>query len=169
MNKSLDSREMPYPAHVLLKRVRGLTLNDSDFTRTRITSLTKEQFEGISYVRSKKDKLDSWEKDKLKDLYKSLNNYKLRYNLRTKAITIRNLEIKLSNIALLSPVDKCNNDISKHFKYTIIRGNKYWYNYGGNFYDYYGVGLQEVNAAWKTILQVISCDTHFIIFKTNRR
>ena len=91
----------------------------------------------------------------IKDLYKSLNNNKLRYNLRTKAITIRNLEIKLSNIALLSPVDKCINDISKHFKYTIIRGNKYWYNYGGNFYDYYGVGLQEVNAAWKTILQVI--------------
>lgn len=173
MNKSLDKRQIPYPKNIAHKRVKVLTLKEQKVKnrifKTRITSLNEAQYEAITYLINKKDKLDSWEKNKLKDLYKNLNANKLRYDLRSKTISIGKTKIKISDIILYDKSDKCTLNISKNMKYKIIRENKYWYNYGGEFYDYYGVGLQEVSAAWKTILQIISCDSYFIIFKSNKK
>ena len=151
MKTHLDRRQIPYPANIIHKRFRVLTLNKEDYIKTKITSLTEEQLQGIEYIINIKDKLNSWEESKLKNLHKNLNNNNLRYNLKSKTIIIGRLKIKLDNIILLGKSGKCTLEISKYIKYKIIRENKYWYNYGGNFYDYYGVGLQEVNAAWTTI------------------
>ena len=173
MNKSLDKRQIPYPKNIIHKRVKFLTLNENKIrnriTKTRITSLNETQYEAILFLIQKKDKLNSWEKPKLKDLYKSLNTNKLRYDLRGQTLIIGKTRIKLADILLIDKSDKCTISISKHMKSKIIGENKYWYNYGGEFYDYFGTGLQEVGAAWKTILQIISCDDYYLIFKNSKK
>ena len=173
MNKSLDKRQTPYPKYVLHKRVKFLTLNEQEsknhLIKTRVTSLNENQYEAITFLINNKDELNSWEKTKLKDLYKSLNANKLRYDLRSKTVSIGKIKIKLDDILIIDKSEKCTLNISKHLKYKIIRENKYWYNYGGEFYDYFGTGLQEVSAAWKTILQIISCDDYCLIFKVSKK
>lgn len=176
-------RQIPYPTKVYHLKTAVLILSEtftSKFLKskrptvykntTRIRSLTKAQHKLVMYVGKHRNDIPSWEAGTKVMLANELLRSGMRYNVKHKTIHVEGIKIRLDQINLIGLSKNISSSKTRYIKRrTNGAGVLYYYNYGGEHFDYYGTGLQEAQAAWKTILQVISCDSHFVIFTTVKK
>jgi len=173
--------DIPYPDHVHHLRTDILTLSEGVIIDdkpkqpivysyiTKIRSLTNEQYRIIMYIGNHRNVIANWSKEVKEALGLKLIGNGLKYNVSNQTMYIKGIKLKLSDIELIGIAKDISPKKRKYIpEQTNGHGETYYYSYGSQCFDYYGTGIREPKVAWRTILDVIMCDTHFVIYKTTK-
>lgn len=159
-----------YPPSVYYKRKKILTLKEQtteeSITTQKITAISKKQYEAVMWLGSKRAKIPTWDAEKIQALDEKLATLHVKYNQQTNTVTVKNIDIKMSNILLIGDVMPSKDQRSRYFKSKTIREIKYWYHYGRDWYDYYGCGRNEFKSAWEIIKEIINAEEYYLIYQT---
>tara|TARA_R110000824_G_scaffold189012_1_gene370417 strand:- start:16720 stop:17388 length:669 start_codon:yes stop_codon:yes gene_type:complete len=173
--------DIPYPPHVHHLRTDILTLSEGVIIDdkpkqsivysyiTKIRSLTKEQYRIIMYIGNHRNVIANWSKEVKEELGLKLLGNGLKYDVKKQTMYIKGIKLKLSDIELIGIAKDISPKKRKYIpEQTNGHGETFYYSYGAQHFDYYGTGIREAKVAWRTILDVIMCDTHFVIYKTTK-
>lgn len=152
------NRNRKYPKHVLHLRTEVLELNRTDFGHessiTQITALTDNQIQLINFCGKHRNDIPTWTSEVKATLSKELNANGMKYSPKHRKIFIgEEIQFTLFDIEVITADKQLN---TKHEE-VIRRQGKYYFNYGSQEFVYYGIGLEELQSAWETIWQVVSC------------
>jgi hypothetical protein len=130
-----------------------------------ITAITKEQFEAIMYIGKNIKKIAELKDEERREILNEATERGVRVNISSKTFKVKGEKIHFTDVLLIGKEIPSSAQQERYFKSRVIRGIKYFYHYGRDWYDYYGTGIEEFPRGWDVVKSVVGINDYYLIYK----